>query len=146
MQTRLPRATQEDMKWVNTQYEQIKFMLSDFATDDIWILEAEGQKAGLGRLVQIDEHNWELGGIYVLEKYRGAGLARKIVQQLCDIGRNKKGNIWCIPFNHLSSFYQSFGLESYAPNHTEVPQEILSKINYCASTFTQEVDLLKLKD
>ena len=145
MEIKLYQAEQEDMAWVNTQYEEIKFMPSEFESEEIWIATANGVKAGLGRLVHINEGNWELGGIYVLDNFRGAGIARKIVQKLCDIGQQKNENIWCVPFNHLTSFYQSFGLNTYDPGMGNVPDDVLKKINYCESTYTQKVELLKLK-
>ena len=64
-------AKKSEMEWINTKYDEVEFVHSIFDKEVIAVAEANGQKAGIGRLVTIDENNFELGGIYVFEEFRG---------------------------------------------------------------------------
>ena len=126
------KALPEDMEWVNAQYQKIKFQLSDHKNEIIGIAELNGQRAGIGRLVTIDDTVLELGGIYVLEGYREHGIARTIVTFM--ISQVKDKTLYCLPFEHLQQFYYSCGFVS-AQNTEQVPAKILQKWKWCNGTY-----------
>jgi GNAT superfamily N-acetyltransferase len=141
IQLRLAHA--HEMDWINERYDEIHFMHSRFDREIIAIAEYEGQKAGLGRLVTLDDGHLELGGMYVLEAFRRHGIARKIVPFLLDLADPNK-IVYCIPFQHLLSFYEKFG---FVPCHdlSNTPQDLKTKIQWCSETYAlQGVSLLYL--
>ncbi|MEM5626037.1 GNAT family N-acetyltransferase [Bacillus wiedmannii] len=86
-------ATSNDLEWINNQYESIGFVQSDLERDKVAIITYNNEYAGVGRLVQIDEDTIEMGGIFILPKFRGLQLARKLVSflvQNCESIRNTK--------------------------------------------------------
>ncbi len=119
---------ENEMSWVNSCYEKIGFKGSEFSNEFIVVAELNNQKCGLGRLVKLDEENWELGGIFVGNIYRGKGIARAIVSFLCDEIDSTYRNIWCLPFENLEEFYNDFGFN--IPK-TLPPQEISDKHLWC---------------
>ncbi len=118
-------------------------MHSQFDHEVIAIAEYQGQKAGLGRLVTLEDGNLELGGMYVLEVYRRHGIARKIVPFLLEKAHPSK-TVYCIPFRHLLFFYEHFGFQPcHAPE--SAPPGLLKKIRWCEETYAlQPVSLLIL--
>ena len=143
---KLQLAEQKDMVWVNEWYKSIQFVPASLDEGDkIVIALCNGERAGLGRLVPIDDVSWELGGIYVQDEFRGKGIARRIVQRLCDIGKEANTTLWCIPFAHLVPFYTSFGFEAFPKCSKDIPCKIQCKIGNCNSTFPDKnVALLKM--
>ncbi|SEE10058.1 Acetyltransferase (GNAT) domain-containing protein [Tenacibaculum sp. MAR_2010_89] len=135
------KVKETEIDWVNSKYKEINFKLSDYKNELIVIVEVNGEKAGLGRLVYIDENNLELGGIYVFDKYRGIGVADKIVSFLCEANTDKKSVIWCLPFEKLKGFYNKFG---FTTNLSLPPKEILKKLEWCNSpeNYSEKVLLL----
>lgn len=141
MVTQLHKATLSDKPWVDSIYTKIQFMPSDFSKEYIAIAYINGEKVGLGRLVQIEDV-LELGGMYVDEGYRGKGIAKAIVQHL--LAQAPQGKlVYCIPFAHLEVFYKSFGFVN-APVQENLPQEIKTKMGFCGKTYNTKVSLLQL--
>jgi len=138
---RIKLATIDDMDWINEQYRKIDFVPSDISKGLIAIAEINSEKAGLGRLVPIDEKNAELGGMYVFEKFRHQGIARSIVDFLLSPGK-KYQTIYCLPFEHLKIFYESFGFSECNSNEF-APTEIINKHSWCNKTYSHKVLLLK---
>ena len=102
-----------EMEWVNKCYDEVEFVHSNFDKEIIAVAELDGHRAGIGRLVTIDSNHLELGGMYVFESYRNRGVASAIVDFL--LKRNSMGcTVYCIPFEHLVSFYKGFGFISCA--------------------------------
>ncbi len=135
-------ATKSEMDWVNQRYKEAEFVSSSFEQELIAIAEYNNEKAGLGRLVKIDDKICELGGMYVLAAYRGKGIAAEIVKFL--LSHAKLGQtIYCIPFEHLTGFYQNWG---FAPcsNLEYVPSKLLAKYQWCKEKYTQSTSLLSL--
>ncbi|KZS41941.1 hypothetical protein AWE51_00415 [Aquimarina aggregata] len=125
------QAAKEDINWVNSQYNTINFVSSNFENEFIIIAKVGNENAGIGRLVKIDPTNIELGGIYVLPDYRKLGVADAIVRELCNKKPFKQVAIWCLPFENLHDFYAKFGFKKF--QNKEVPDEIISKLNWCNS-------------
>lgn len=96
-------AKEADIFWSNQQYDKARFVHSHFANEIIAIAEIDAIKAGLGRLVKIEEGFWELGGIYVLEEYRNQKVASRIIEFLLKSPAIEACDIFCIPFTHLST-------------------------------------------
>ena len=78
----LRTATSADAGWIDEQYAVAGFLSSDLARDVLVIAELDGRRAGMGRLVPAGEGAFELGGMWVLEAFRGRGIARAIVDEL----------------------------------------------------------------
>ena len=83
-------------------------MHSDFDHEIIAIAEFNGQRAGLGHLVKVDEEHFELGGMYVFEAFRGKGAAKELVKFLLTNVKPAQ-RVYCISFEHLLPFYKQCG-------------------------------------
>jgi N-acetylglutamate synthase-like GNAT family acetyltransferase len=136
------QAERSQMEWINSKYDEVMFVKSNFENEYIVIAKVENENAGLGRLVKIDNENLELGGIYVFPDFRGLGIAEKIVRNLCDKNPFEKLTIWCLPFENLLSFYSKFGFKNYKEKNT--PEKVAIKLNWCNSNnkYTKKVILL----
>ena len=128
----------DELDWVNSRYAEIGFQPSS-ADDFVVIAETAEGRAGLGRLVRIDETQSELGGIYVFPEFRGKHLAQAIVAYLLE--HSPHARLFCIPFAHLSGFYQGFGFV-HPTASDEVPTAILRKVDWCRCSYPEAVDLL----
>jgi N-acetylglutamate synthase-like GNAT family acetyltransferase len=137
---KIRKALENELPWINKKYDEVAFVHSRFENEIIAIAEVDGEKAGIGRLVSLDNDNLELGGIYVFEKFRGKGIAHKIVEFLLKSSKPNK-TIYCIPFAKLSTFYKKFG---FAPCRElkEAPQDIVRKIQWCQRSYEEHVELL----
>ncbi|WP_109096986.1 GNAT family N-acetyltransferase [Aquimarina sp. AU58] len=135
------KATLEDIEWVNNTYQNIDFVVSDYTSEYIAIAEVEGAKCGLGRVVNIDQNNLELGGMYVLDQFRGMGIAEKIILHLLKNHEQHK-KIWCLPFEHLQHFYNKFGFLDQKTHNYEIPDKIHAKHKWCNQNYTKNVLLL----
>src|SRR5688500_19027258 len=98
----LRTATADDCDWIDEQYRRAGFIPSDLRRDTIVIAELDGTRAGLGRLVPAGEA-YELGGMFVLDAFRGRGVARAIVEEL--IRRAGDAAVYCVPFADLEQLY-----------------------------------------
>lgn len=138
---KLRNAVKGEMDWVNSCYDQVEFVHSHFDHEIIAIAEYEGQKAGLGRLVKIDEQHLELGGMYVFENFRNKGIAKALVQfLLTNVTPSQK--VYCIPFEHLVGFYKQCGFTDCSSIHL-VPSKILDKVNWCQEKYAHPTALLE---
>lgn len=135
-------AEKSELAWVNKCYEEVHFVSSSFEKELIAIAEIEGQKVGLGRLVTWGDKLLELGGIYVFESCRGKGIAKEIVSFLLRQARGSQ-TIYCIPFEHLSPFYQQFG---FVPclSDPSLPAGLLEKQRWSATKYPHPTTLLVL--
>ncbi len=136
-------AEKQEIDWINGCYEEIEFIHSHFDNEIIAIAEFNGEKAGLGRLVKIDEKNFELGGMYVFESFRGKGIAKEIVTFLLTYVKPFQ-TAYCIPFEHLLHFYKQSGFAN-CPEFESVPQVILDKYHWCQEKYTHPTILLVLE-
>ena len=136
-------AAKTDLEWVNQKYKEVDFVPSTFEKEIIGIAEDEGQRAGIGRLVTIDECHAELGGMYVFESFRGKGIAKELVKFLLKQAHPFQ-TVYCVPFEHLSSFYMGFGFVS-CTNLEKVPHEVVTKYQWCKSHYSQPTSLLFLQ-
>jgi N-acetylglutamate synthase-like GNAT family acetyltransferase len=137
---RVREALPDEIRWISGQYASIDFKLSDYGNEFIVIAEAGGERAGIGRLQRIDEHAAELGGIYVLDAFRGRGVANAIVAALLETAGTYR-QIFCLPFQHLASFYAGFGFEP--PDETvTVPSEVSEKHAWCNRQYDDATLLL----
>jgi GNAT superfamily N-acetyltransferase len=99
--------------WANERYRDIQFALTPPEAVAL-VAELGGQRVGLGRLVEHAPDVVELGGIWTEPSMRGRGIARAMVEALmarlpARTAGAPPAPVWCIPFVHLSVFYQSFG-------------------------------------
>lgn len=134
---------QSEMDWVNKCYDEVEFVHSNFDKESIAIAELDDQRAGIGRLVTIDSNHFELGGMYVFESYRNRGVASAIVDFL--LKHNSMAcTVYCIPFEHLVSFYKGFGFVSCL-DLRHVPKELLDKYYWCKQKYSHPTSLLILK-
>ncbi len=125
----LRQAEADELPWINRQYGDVGFLPSAFDKELIVIASVDQDKAGIGRLVRIDQAHLELGGIYVLPGFRGMGVAEQIVGYLCANTPFRKATTWCLPFEDLSGFYLKFGFKKHRGG--PVPKEISDKLTWC---------------
>ncbi len=135
-------ALPDELSWINKQYDQVGFKHSDYDNELIAIAEVNGEKAGLGRLQYIVDKEAELGGMYINEKFRGYGLASKIVEFLIK-NSDSYNRIYCLPFLHLEQFYKKFGF-SVVTSKTNIPSKVVDKHCWCNSTYETKTLLVAL--
>ncbi len=86
MSLEIRKALQDEIEWINTKYDEIGFIHSQFDNEVIAVAvlhnDDEAIRVGIGRLVTIDDKTLELGGIYVFDRYQGQGIAGKLVKFL----------------------------------------------------------------
>jgi len=127
------KATEKDLIWINERYETVNFKPSslDAGDEEIWISESMGRPVGVGRLVDMGSGTVEMGGMYVLDRFRGHGIARKLVDLLMDSARARFETIYCIPVNHLVDFYKGFGFELYSGKVEHLAPKLQEKYHFC---------------
>ncbi|MBI5072450.1 GNAT family N-acetyltransferase [Candidatus Woesearchaeota archaeon] len=139
MNLEIKTAKQKDLPWINGTYKTIDFLPSTLQDEIVAIAYADGVKVGLGRIALCGKDSCELGGIYVHPDFRGKKIAKIIVEFLLKHAQNDV--IYCIPFEHLSSFYESFGFTK-AKNDLLVPMKIKKKLEFCKKTYSEPTLLL----
>lgn len=130
--------SESELAWANERYAEIRFRPSP-ATDLVAVAEIGGVKAGLGRLVPVEENTGELGGMYVLPEFRGRQVAAEIVAHL--LRQSPYRRLFCIPFAHLEGFYRGFGFRPVAAGDA-VPAAVAEKADWCAKEYPTPVSLL----
>ena len=134
----LRRSRPDELDWVNARYAEIDFVASK-PGDVIAVAEANGQVAGLGRVVQVDEGVGELGGMLVFDAYRGSGLSKQIIGFL----QQQAGlpTLYCLPFAELEGLYCSMGF-AHANAADTVPSAVAAKHRWCNAFYPKPVLLL----
>jgi N-acetylglutamate synthase-like GNAT family acetyltransferase len=138
----LRRSRPDELGWINARYAGVDFVASS-GTDVIAVAEADGQPAGLGRVVHIADGVGELGGMLVFDDYRGSGLAKQIIgflQQQADLP-----TLYCLPFSELEGLYGSMGFSVAAAGDT-VPDKVAAKHRWCNEHYPKPVLLLVARD
>lgn len=102
----------DEHAWANDQYTALRFAVTPPGALAL-VAELEGERVGLGRLVELEPGVHELGGIWTADSARNRGIARAMVTALLE--RARPGRLWCIPFAHLAPFYESFGFVAARP-------------------------------
>jgi GNAT superfamily N-acetyltransferase len=141
-EVRIRQSRRDELEWVNGCYAAVGFAPSDALRDTILIAEIGGQRAAIGRLVTIEEGVQELGGIYVLEPFRRYGVARELVEKLIELAGPAR--LYCIPFTHLSRFYESTGFVPIRSSDPAPPRSVMEKVKWCNAHYTGGVVLLVL--
>ncbi|MDH6675429.1 N-acetylglutamate synthase-like GNAT family acetyltransferase [Paenibacillus sp. LBL] len=141
----IKRVTEAELAWVNRQYEQIGFMPSKLQNEIIAIVMSQGHYAGVGRLVMLNAHEAEMGGIYILDAFRGQSLAQELVSYLVEESKRQNlKTVYCIPFEELQHFYEKFGFHAFDAPASNANPRILEKYHWCLKTYDKNVLLLKL--
>lgn len=135
----LRTATPNETHWINQQYASVGFLPSDLAHETVVIAELDGERAGLGRLVPAGENAAELGGMLVLDGFRGRGVARAIVDEL--IRRAGSAEIYCIPFADLEALYGAAGFQRV--DVEGAPPKVREKYEWCVREYGRDVALMK---
>ncbi|MDZ5471532.1 GNAT family N-acetyltransferase [Bacillus sp. 31A1R] len=137
-------ASASDLEWINEQYKKADFLLSDLQNEYVVIATIDNERAGVGRLVKINEDTAEMGGIYTLEEFRGKKVADSIVKHLVEQAQQiKYFNIYCIPFKPLKNFYAKHGF-SEITQFEHIHPDILNKLNFCKKEYETDVLLMKI--
>ena len=139
---KLRRAVKNEIGWINKCYDEVEFLPSNFENEIIVIAELDGQKAGLGRLVKIDQKHFELGGIYVFDAFRGKGVGKEIVKFLLQYVKPLQ-IVYCIPFENLISLYQQCGFSSCIELE-QTPKILLEKYHWCKEKYNQPISLFSI--
>ena len=137
--------TEKELDWVNEQYQKIDFVASTLENEIIAIVTYQDRFAGVGRLVYLNEAEAEIGGIYILDEFRGLSLASELVAYLVEEAKSRVlKEVYCLPFHELKHFYEKFGFTTFDVQNTAVNEKILKKFNWCLGNYQKEVLLLKL--
>jgi N-acetylglutamate synthase-like GNAT family acetyltransferase len=140
-------ATASDIEWINIQYQKIDFLPSSLDNEIIAIVTYNDQFAGVGRIVYLNEREVEIGGIYILDEFRGLSLANELVGYLVSVAQQKNFKaVYCLPFENLKKFYQKFGFNEFKHDTSEVNKKVLQKYQWCSDNYDKKVLLLKLVD
>lgn len=138
-------ATENDLEWINEQYKEADFVLSDLENEFVIIALLNDERAGVGRLVKLDHESVELGGIYTLEEFRGQDIAATIVQFLVDKAQELEYRyVYCLPFETLREFYTKYGFEVVKNKLEDIHPTIVKKYEYCVEHYDKKVLLMKL--
>ncbi|HDR4424250.1 TPA: GNAT family N-acetyltransferase [Bacillus cereus] len=138
-------ATSNDLEWINKQYDSIGFVRSDLNQEKVAIITYNNEYAGVGRLVQIDEDNIEMGGIFILPQFRGLQLAGELVSFLVETAKKLQvQHVYCLPFEELENFYKKYGYTEVDTAKEVVHPIILKKYNWCLDHYDKHVLLCKL--
>lgn len=142
MQLRL--ATPNDAQWINERYASVQFQLSELSRDLMVIAEIDGVPAGIGRLVPAGDAACELGGMHVLEAFRGRGVARAIIDELLRHANGRE--VYCIPFAELEPIYAGAGFVRMEADDQR-PEYVQKKLDWCERELPDRpVILMKLRD
>jgi len=115
----------------NEIYAGLRFGASGAARDRTFGVLRDGRLLALGRIQCHADDSLEVGGFWVHENERGRGLARRLVRHVLDAlpaGRE----VWCLPFEHLLPFYESFGMQR-VDCAAELPEGIRAKRSFCGA-------------
>lgn len=139
--TRRPRALPpvvelpaERFDEANAIFATVPFQPSVPGRDRTFAASEDGALVGLARIQRWTPQDWEIGGFWVRPDQRGRGLARALVAHVLDELLEERGDtsVWCIPFEHLTPFYASFGME-LVEDLSGVPEVIRAKLDFCAT-------------
>ncbi|WP_025699105.1 GNAT family N-acetyltransferase [Paenibacillus forsythiae] len=136
-------ATNDDLQWVNEQYEQVGFVPSNLENETIAIVVHNDKYAGVGRIVYLNEEEAEIGGIYILDEFRGLSLAKELVGYL--VSRAEQSGlraVYCLPFEELRAFYEKFGFKEIDDEDQPINSLILKKHQWCKEKYEKRVLLL----
>ncbi|MGE6256923.1 GNAT family N-acetyltransferase [Heyndrickxia sporothermodurans] len=138
-------ATKKELQWVNEQYQKIDFVPSKLENETIAIVTYKDNYAGVGRLVYLNEEEGEIGGIYILDEFRGLSLANELVDYLVNEAKGRKlKEVYCLPFEELKHFYGKFGFKEFNYENEKINKHILEKYQWCLNNYEKKVLLLKL--
>jgi len=131
----------------NGEMSSIKndFVPSTLENEIIAILTYKDSFTGVGRIVYLNEEEAEIGGIYILDEFRGLSLANELVRYLVEEAK-KRGlkEVYCLPFEELKHFYEKFGFKTFDVESTLINEKVLKKFNWCLDHYEKNVLLLKL--
>jgi N-acetylglutamate synthase-like GNAT family acetyltransferase len=137
--------TKKEIEWVNEQYKKIGFVPSNLESEMIVIVTYKDKYAGVGRIVYLNEKEAEIGGIVILDEFRGLSLANELVDYLVkEVKKRDLKEVYCIPFEELKCFYGRFGFEECDCNDKQINSHILKKYQWCLDNYEKKVLLLKL--
>lgn len=108
----------------NRLYRSLDFPPSDPVCARTFAMRDARGIVALGRLLRHPDGALELGGIWTAERWRGRGLARRMVTAL--LRRAEAGAaIHCVAVDEVAALYAGFGFA--APSHA-VPESIVAKV------------------
>ncbi|HEY9698125.1 MAG TPA: GNAT family N-acetyltransferase [Trichocoleus sp.] len=134
------RALRQEMAWINDRYDEAGFKRANFDGEVIAIAELDGERAGLGRLIKLDERTAELGGIYVVPNFRKQGVATKTLEFLLKEAESYH-IVYCSPSTTMQDFYGSYG---FAPPSLDfsISPDVKDKLSGYHRTTEDAVQLL----
>jgi GNAT superfamily N-acetyltransferase len=113
----------------NRIYRELSFSPIEADRDRAFCMADGRGLAALGRLVQHPDGAWELGGIWTAERWRGRGLARRMVLRLLSEAP-AACRLHCLAIAHLTGFYESFGFRRIRCGEP-TPTSIAARAEHC---------------
>lgn len=132
----LRTARRDEIGWINERYAEVGFVASD-ERELVIVAELDGESAGIGRLVDVDERSCELGGMLVFERFRGRGVSRAIIDALLAHANGR--DVYCIPFAELEALYAGAGFT----RTDDAPAKVLEKFAWCQTAYGKPVLLMR---
>ena len=130
----------EEVPSTDAIYDEIRFARTDPSCTRMIGAFAGERTVGLGRLINLGSHagadHYELGGMWVDQARRRAGLANRIIEGLLP-WTPPSATLWCTPFEHLMPLYAAHGFVSVPTD--EAPPRLLERLAGCASSQDQSV-------
>ena len=132
-------ARPDELAWINERYADIDFIASN-PSDQVAVAEADGVIAGLGRIVPVEPHVGELGGMYVFDGYQGLGLSKRLIAFLRELPGYR--TLYCLPFSELEELYAAMGFKRVAGTEG-VPEHVAKKHAWCNRHYPKPVLLMR---
>ncbi len=131
---------EEEMEWLNETYGTQGFVPSVFDREIIVLSECDGEPAGLGRLIKIDDESVELGGLYVFPKFRQRNCSNEMISYLLERS-NQWRNVYCVPPLSMYELYKKFGFTD-SDHLDSVPDFIINKYDWDRSQQSKDQSYL----
>ncbi|MCU4422496.1 MULTISPECIES: GNAT family N-acetyltransferase [Acinetobacter] len=80
-----------------------------------------------------------MGGIYILDEFRGLSLANELVGYLVETAKKKNlKEVYCLPFEELRNFYAKFDFHEFEYEDSQVNAKVLEKFKWCLGNYEKQ--------
>jgi N-acetylglutamate synthase-like GNAT family acetyltransferase len=108
------------LDWLEKFYAACGYGGSFNDSDDVYFAEQDSTVLGVVRIAK-EQGVFVLRGMQVLPEFRGHHLGRKLLSYLTSQISALDSPCFCLPHDHLVSFYSEAGFTPVMPSHISVP-------------------------